>query len=387
MNRRFLRLVAYLGLWTAVGALFAAQATISYSYAGTRTVPAWRILLFSLADWYVWAALAPAIFWLARRFSFTRRPWISAMVHVPASAVFVVARMMFRLLIGMLIPSLRANPQGLTASLGLHVFAYWAILAVGIAFAYQRMYREEQVSASALKVQLARAELGLLKMQLQPHFLFNTLNAISEQVHTDPGAAERMITQLSELLRHTIRSASAHEVTLREEVELLERYLSIQRVRFGSRLDARIDIEPVAAEALVPHLVLQPLVENAIQHGLAPRASGGRVEITGRREAEGSRARVVLEVRDDGMGLAASRKRVAAGAEEREGVGIANTVARLQQLYGDDYAFTLHPRDEGGSVASISLPLRFAPVDSSVLAVRAPDLSGYSASLGATHGA
>ncbi len=388
MHRRFLRLVAYLALWTAVGALFAAQATISYSYAGTRTVPAWRILVFSLADWYVWAALAPAIFWLARRFSFTRRPWISAMVHVPASALFVVARMMIRLLIGMLIPSLRANPQGLTASLGLHVFAYWAILAVGVAFAYQRMYREEQLSASALKAQLARAELGLLKMQLQPHFLFNTLNAISEQVHTDPGAAERMITQLSELLRHTIRSASAHEVTLREEVELLERYLSIQRVRFGSRLDARIDIEPAATEALVPNLVLQPLVENAIQHGLAPRASGGRVEITGRRETEGPRARLVLEVRDDGMGLATARKRsMVADAEARDGVGIANTVARLQQLYGNDYAFTLNPREEGGSVASISLPLRFAQVDSSALGVRIPHGTGYSASLGATHGA
>ena len=360
MNRRLLRLLAYLALWTAVAALFAAQATISYTYAGTRTVPAWRILVFSLADWYVWAALAPAIFWLARRFSFTRKPWLSAAVHLPASVVFVAARGMIRLLIGAVVPSLRANPQGLTATLGLHMFAYWAILAVAIAFAYQRMYREEQLSASALKAQLARAELGLLKMQLHPHFLFNTLNAISEQVHVDPNAAERMITQLSELLRHTIRSGSAFEVSLREEVELLQRYLSIQQVRFGERLCVTLEIAPDVMEALVPNLVLQPLVENAIQHGLAPRASGGSIAISGRREPGTAGQRLVLEVQDDGVGLDAARqRRTAVGADEREGVGISNTVARLEQLYGDDYAFTLGARAGGGCVATIRVPLRF----------------------------
>jgi two-component system, LytTR family, sensor kinase len=360
MNRRLLRLLAYLALWTAVAALFAAQATISYSYAGNLTVPVWRILVFSLADWYIWAALAPAIFWLARRFSFTRKPWLSAAVHLPASVVFVAARGLIRLLIGAVIPSLRANPQGLTATLGLHMFAYWAILAVAIAFAYQRMYREEQLSASALKAQLARAELGLLKMQLHPHFLFNTLNAISEQVHVDPNAAERMITQLSELLRHTIRSGSAFEVSLREEVELLQRYLSIQQVRFGERLRVTLEVAPDVMEALVPNLVLQPLVENAIQHGLAPRASGGSIAISGRRESGAAGQRLVLEVQDDGVGLDAARqRRTTAGADEREGVGISNTVARLEQLYGDDYAFTLAARAGAGCVATITVPLRF----------------------------
>jgi sensor histidine kinase YesM len=281
-------------------------------------------------------------------------------VHLPASVVFVVARMIIRLLIGIVIPSLRANPQGLTATLGLHMFAYWAILAVAIALAYQRMYREEQLSASALKAQLARAELGLLKMQLHPHFLFNTLNAISEQVHADPNAAERMITQLSELLRHSIRAGSAHEVSLREEVELLERYLSIQQVRFGARLRVTLDVAPDVMEALVPNLVLQPLVENAIQHGLAPRASGGSIEISGRREAGDMGQRLVLQVQDDGIGLDAARqRRTAAGAEEREGVGISNTVARLDHLYGDGYAFTLGTRAGGGSVATVTIPLRF----------------------------
>jgi two-component system, LytTR family, sensor kinase len=388
MYRLLLRLLAYLALWTAVGALFAAQATISYTYAGNRTVPAWRILLFSLADWYVWAALAPAIFWLARRFSFTRRRWLSAAVHVPASVVFVVARMGIRLLIGTLIPSLRVNPQGMTATLGLHIFAYWAILAVAVAFAYQRMYREEQLSASALKAQLARAELGLLKMQLHPHFLFNTLNAISEQVHTDPGAAERMITQLSELLRHTIRSGSAHEVSLREEVELLERYLSIQRVRFGSRLRVEMTVEPAVMDALVPNLVLQPLVENAIQHGLAPRASGGQIEISGRREAGDSRERLVLEVSDDGIGVEAARqRRKAAGVEARDGVGIANTVARLEQLYSGDYTFTLRSRTGGGTVATLRVPLRVVAADALVPEVRVPEGQVYAKRPEAPHGA
>src|SRR5262249_37469250 len=220
-----LRVVAYVALWTAIGALFSVQSFVTYSYGGTRTVSALRLLAFSLADWYVWAALAPAILWLARRFNFARKPWRSALVHIPASLLFVLARGGLRLLVGAAIPSVRIGPQALLTTIGLQVFVYWAILGVGIALEHYRMYRSEQTASATLKTQLARAELGLLKMQLQPHFLFNALNAISEQVHADAEAAERMITQLSELLRHTIRSGDAHEITLREEISLLERYL------------------------------------------------------------------------------------------------------------------------------------------------------------------
>ena len=351
---RFVVIAGYLALWTIVGVLFAAQSVITYSYSGTRAMSGARLLAYALADWYVWALLAPGILWLTRRFDFTRHPWWSAAVHAPASIAFVFVRMRLRLLVGVLIPSVRMSAPGVMSSMALQVFVYWAIVAVAVALEYQRMYREEQVAAVGLKTQLARAELGLLKMQLQPHFLFNTLNAISEQVHTDPDAAERMITHLSELLRHTVGSAQVHEISLGEELALLERYLDIQRARFTGRLEVTLDVDVGAMDALVPNLVLQPLVENAIRHGIAPRASGGRVEVFVRRQAQ--EGRLLLEVRDDGVGLEQSRLRGGSDANERDRVGIANTVARLRQLYGDDFTFALDAAAGGGTIASISLP-------------------------------
>jgi two-component system LytT family sensor kinase len=344
----------YLALWTGIGALFAAQSIVTYSYSGTRTMSGARILAYALADWYVWALLAPGIFALARRFSFPRHPWRSAAVHLPASILFLFLRYRLRLLVGVMIPSVRVGAPALLSSLALQIFVYWAILAVAVAMEYQRMYRGEQISAAALKTQLARAELGLLKMQLQPHFLFNTLNAISEQVHTDADAAERMITHLSELLRHTIGSAEAHEISLGEELSLIERYLVIQRARFGGRLEATLDVDSGAIGALVPNLVLQPLVENAIRHGIAPRASGGHVAIVARRDAP--RRQLVLEVRDDGIGMDAARSRRQPN-DDREGVGIANTTARLRQLYGEEWTFALSADPRGGTVARLTLPL------------------------------
>jgi signal transduction histidine kinase len=359
-GRRALAIVTYVALWTAIGALFAAQSYITYSYSGTRAVSGLRLLGFALADWYVWALLAPAIFWLTRRFSFTRRPWLAMAVHLPATLVFLVVRMELRVLVGQLIPAVRMGPAGIMTSMALQVFVYWTIVAVALALQYQRMYREEQVAAVGLKTQLARAELGLLKMQLQPHFLFNTLNAISEQVHADPEAAERMITHLSELLRHTIRSGETQEISLGEELALLERYLVIQRARFAGRLEVTLDVDAGAMEAFVPNLVLQPLVENAIRHGIAPRASGGHIEVIVRRDLK--MRRLLLEVRDDGIGIDAARARRRTEANAHEGVGIPNTASRLRQLYGADYAFTLQSGPAGGAIASLALPLRDALV-------------------------
>jgi signal transduction histidine kinase len=352
-TRRFLGMSAYLALWAGVAVLFAAQSILTYSYSGSRLVSNTRVLAYALADWYVWALLAPAIFWLARRFSFTRHRWRAAAIHLPASVVFLYLRYWLRLFVGMSIPAVRVGTPALLSSMALQLFVYWAILAVAVALEYQRMYRGEQMSGALLKTQLARAELGLLKMQLQPHFLFNTLNAISEQVHNDPEAADRMITHLSELLRHTIGSAEAQEISLGEELALLERYLVIQRARFAGRLEVTLDVDAGVMEALVPNLALQPLVENAIRHGIAPRAGGGHVQVIARRDLK--RQLLLLEVRDDGIGLDAAHARRLHDA--REGVGLANTSARLRQLYGDDYALTLRDDPAGGAIASMTLPL------------------------------
>ncbi|HKW11344.1 MAG TPA: histidine kinase [Gemmatimonadaceae bacterium] len=354
-TRRAVAFATYVGVWTAIGVVFAVQSVITYSYGGTRTVSVARLLAFSLADWYVWALLAPGILWLTRRFNFTRHPWRSLAVHLPATIAFLVARMQLRLVVGVVIPAVRMGSAGILASMALQVFVYWAIVAVAVALEYQRMYRDEQLAAVGLKTQLAHAQLGLLKMQLQPHFLFNTLNAISEQVHADPEGAERMITHLSELLRHTIGSAEAQEISLGEELALLERYLVIQRARFAGRLEVTLDVDAGAMEALVPNLVLQPLVENAIRHGIAPRATGGQVEVIARRDLK--KQQLLLEVRDDGIGLDAARARRHPESAHREGVGIPNTTSRLRQLYGTNYVFTLQGRVTGGTVASLTLPL------------------------------
>jgi sensor histidine kinase YesM len=198
-----------------------------------------------------------------------------------------------------------------------------------------------------LQVQLDQAQLQALKLQLQPHFLFNTLNTITALVHRDPEAAERMISGLSELLRFSLGPAGDQEVPLARELEMLRHYLDIQQVRFQDRLSVGFEVEADVQQAVVPSMLLQPLVENAIQHGIAPRAAGGRIVIAARRRQE----RLVLEVLDDGVG--GSR-----GVPLREGVGLGNARARLRSLYGAAHVFSAAPRPEGGFCVYIELPFR-----------------------------
>jgi len=189
--------------------------------------------------------------------------------------------------------------------------------------------------------------LQLLRMQLQPHFLFNTLHAISALVHKDPEAADRMITRLSEFLRLTLESAGIQEIALKGELESLDKYLEIEQVRFGDRLTVTRSIESGALDLLVPHLILQPLVENAVRHSIAPRAAGGRIEIVARRDA----GNLVIEVFDDGTGATAETL--------REGVGLTNTKARLEQLYGSSQRLEIRTEPSGFRVR-LSLPAREA---------------------------
>ena len=186
-------------------------------------------------------------------------------------------------------------------------------------------------------------------MQLNPHFLFNTLHAISSLMHKDVDAADRMLTRLSDLLRHALESTNTQVVPLREELEFLQRYLEIEQTRFGLRLAVRFDIAPDTLEAEVPNLVLQPLVENAIRHGIEPLASAGQIELYARRET----GMLLLQVRDNGKGLPP-------GSALEEGVGLANTRARLQQLYGAGHRLDAGNRPEGGFAVRITIPWRTA---------------------------
>jgi len=216
---------------------------------------------------------------------------------------------------------------------------------------YYHERREREIQAAALAAQLAQAQLQTLKMQLQPHFLFNTLNSISALNHEDPRAANRMIARLSELLRLTLENDGAQEVSLLQELDFLKRYLEIQQVRFGDRLNVRFDVTPETLEARVPNLLLQPLVENAIQHGIAPFAARGEISI----QASCENGLLCLRVTDNGPGLPAPKP-----SGPPEGVGLANTRARLQQIYSNAHRFELRNGTEQGAVAEVRIPFQTA---------------------------
>jgi LytS/YehU family sensor histidine kinase len=235
----------------------------------------------------------------------------------------------------------------LLTNLAYNLLVYWAIVATAHGIEYYRTGREREVRASQLEARLAEARLQQLSMQLQPHFLFNTLNAIAELVHGSPDTADRMIAGLSVLLRETLADSSARAVPLRRELSLLGCYVDIQRVRFGPRLAVRVDAPPDTLDAAVPALLLQPLVENAIRHGLGSRSSAGRIEIAAARAGD----RLTIRVRDDGAGLRE-------GERGREGVGLANTRARLQALFGADVSLDVSSAGQGGVEVAIDIPCR-----------------------------
>lgn len=227
---------------------------------------------------------------------------------------------------------------------------YLAIVAVIYVITHYESLRRHELAASRLEGQLAQAHLQMLKMQLHPHFLFNTLNAISALMHRDVDAADRMITQLSDLLRLALEKDERHQVRLDAELDFLHHYLAIEQIRFHDRMQVEIDVAPECLGAQVPRLILQPLVENAIRHGIAMRSAAGRLHISARRRD----GRLALTVADDGPGLPPGRPL-------RPGVGLANTQARLEQLYGNDYVLELVNADEGGLEVRLDIPFELEP--------------------------
>jgi LytS/YehU family sensor histidine kinase len=223
---------------------------------------------------------------------------------------------------------------------------YWAVLAVASVRDYYRKYRTRELQSSQLEAQLSAAQLQALKMQLHPHFLFNTLNGIAALMHQDVEAADRMLARLSELLRLALDHADRQEVTLRQEMDFLERYLEIQKMRFRDRLTVKLELDPDTLEAQVPNLILQPLVENAIRHGIEPRSTPGEVVIRANRVGD----RLELQVSDDGPGMIEN--------DSSKGVGLANTRARLQQLYGAAHTLSFSNGAARGLVIVLSLPFR-----------------------------
>ena len=353
--------------WTFLASLSAVNRIIDPRAFGLRDAWPAGPILFLFGEAWLWAALTPLIFWLCSRFNGERTNWF---VSVPALlgigiVIALAADFALDILRGQLMPisRRRGTSFGFLRGMGCfrvinHLLIYFGILAAGFAREYfrrdqsrQREAAELQAEAARLHAQLADARLETLRMQLNPHFLFNTLHAISALVERDPSGVRRMIARLSELLRHTIESRGSQEVTLREELELLQRYLDIMRVRFQGRLEVTTGISPETNDALVPNLILQPIVENALEHGVNRIAGEGKIEIRSMLDGES----LIVTTRDNGAGLDDTASR-----SSREGVGLGNTRARLEQLYGDSGQLTLRGADGGGVVAEIRIPYHTA---------------------------
>jgi two-component system, LytTR family, sensor kinase len=383
-----LRAAIVLLVWPLIVVAFAAQLVFSASFT-------WELALrSSLHDWIPWVVISPFVWWLAGRFPLERgRLRWSVPVHVLACAGAVALAGWFTETIGpqplrhapaMELglapggevrrrereresppPSLAHPPPGpgrmrmleaqrrfwdffVWSRSKLDLPVYWIIVSVTHALAFYRRAEERQRHALELQAGLSQAKLEALRLQLQPHFLFNTLNAISTLVHRDANAADEMITSLSEMLRLSL-DTKEQEVPLRRELELLDRYLSIEQVRLGPRLRIERAIDPATLEARVPALMLQTIVENAVRHGIEPQTEAGTITL--RAQRVGGVLRLV--VADTGVGLRAIDAR-----SERRGIGLANTEARLRELHGDAARLNLREPPEGGVSVEIELPWR-----------------------------
>src|SRR5579863_968757 len=267
---------------TIVALFFSSQTYLSYRYSG-GIAHASIILKLNFGEWYLWGLAIPFVIWLALRFPVERKHWISnAALHLVTGVGVSLAEWWLNNVF-------RHYVLGLPGAVGLifvfqqNLLTYWVLVLATQAVSYYRRFKEGELRFSELSGQLAQAQLQALRMQLHPHFLFNTLNAISTLVHKDPELADRMIARLSDLLRLTLENVGVQEVRLAKELEFLEKYLDIERTRFADRLEIHMEIAPETLDAGAPYLILQPLVENAIRHGIAPRAERGRIAIEAHR--------------------------------------------------------------------------------------------------------
>jgi sensor histidine kinase YesM len=229
---------------------------------------------------------------------------------------------------------------------------FWAVLGIAHALVFYRRAKDRERRSIELEARLNQSRLQALRMQINPHFLFNTLNSISSLVYDQPRTADEMIGSLSDLLRLTLSTSHRQEITLREELDFLGQYLFIEQTRFGDRLKIEKSIEPAALDTIVPNLILQPLVENAFKHGIEAQLGPGVIQINARRAGES----LLLEVADNGRGLTG-----AAGGPPAEGVGLTNTRARLRGLYRDRASLEYGPRPEGGFRVVVRIPWRTEP--------------------------
>src|ERR1043166_2297450 len=319
------------GVWRGLVALSLAPAAVGLAQRGLPIQ--WTSLVAGRSiDWYTCALFTPVFFWLVRRYPLdTTRRRTAVPIYVAVTSACVVLK--YAIMYVVMLPLERlvegSGRMTLTTLLAqnflLEFLIFCGVIALIHAFALQRRLSQREQLALELRAQLSEAELEVLKGQLQPHFLFNTLNGVASLIHTDPAAADFVVVQLADLLRSSLDHRGARVIPLGEELALLDKYLAIMEARFHGRLSVHREIDAATREALVPQFLLQPLVENALEHGIGRRAGAGQITIRAR---AGDGARLRLEVSDDGAGL--SRE-----VDANEGVGLGNTRQRLERLYGE----------------------------------------------------
>ncbi|MCQ4163328.1 sensor histidine kinase [Tahibacter harae] len=338
--------------WTAHSLVFA-QTTLSLSGAGPTPADIQSALRLSLGTWLPWVPMSVFVIWLVQQYPIGRKHVLRSIAALCAgNAAVILAKAACVFAFNDLVQWYDFTPtpgRVLTASLFNNLLLYWLVVGAAHALLYSHRYWQREAEVAALRASLSEARLQALSAQLNPHFLFNTLNTVAELVHHDAAAADRMLANLSALLRRSLGTSAAQEVPLRDELAMLEQYLAIQRVRFGARLQSAFAVDAGCLDAAVPFLLLQPLVENAIVHAIAPRIEGGCVRVSAGREGDG---RLRLCVSDDGA--------PARAAPAGNGIGLRNTADRLHCLYGEAGVLELAQAAGGGLCVTLTLPWRHA---------------------------
>ncbi|MDB4947712.1 MAG: histidine kinase internal region [Gemmatimonadetes bacterium] len=343
---------AFFGFWGVIS-LVEFVDLLQQPLAGGHGLPVGLVAYITALDTFSWAMLSLSAYAITMRFPI----WRSTRRHLPIFLLCAFACSLARsAFLAWLAPThAGAFLMGIRMRFGRDVMGYVFILGTCVGVAAFVEARDRERRTLQLIASLAEARLAVLKGQLQPHFLFNTLHAISSLVRSDPPGAQRVVTKLGEMLRTTLTHRDLHEVTLREELELLQPYREIQHVRFGDRIRMELRVHDEAADALIPHLLLQPLVENAFEYGVADLGENGVVAVDAFVNAS---RELVLRVEDNGPGFTARRPRPRRTAGT--GLGLSNARARLEQLYGDRAGVRTFDRDPdlGGAVVEIVLPFR-----------------------------
>src|SRR5438874_1797719 len=348
------------GGWTLVSVIFAAVSFAAAIGENNKEFGFVSALRLNLVQFYLWAILSPLLFRFNRRFPIEFRPLNlrNLLLYFPALISFAGIHQTIHLaVLWSITPRLRRQfPDLIDCYRAYFGFGFYidliiaSLIVIAVhALLYYQNFRASELAQSSLRAQLAQAQLKALKMQLHPHFLFNTLHSISSLVLEDPPKANSMIARLGDFLRLTLENSDQQLIDLKQETEFVRCYLEIEQVRFGDRLTVAFELEPQTLSAQVPHLILQPVVENAIQHAIAPRATRGHINI----EAKRLNNLLRLEVRDNGPGIALNGDLLGT-----EGVGLSNVRARLHQIYGSDFRFELMNGRDGGLTVVMEIPFR-----------------------------